>query len=161
LGSGSSSSAKKPEAGLIKLPETTVRRDIEINLTDCLVNSINNIEPNGIVKAMLDFSSKALILGCRVGSLYHRELKEVSWSKVEELKIQADKHVKEKAAWKKEKEVWLEERKRLGSWRVRCLDFEKKINEKITDLQTDYDELKEKHDGLESELKDLKGHIIQ
>jgi len=49
----------------------------------------------------------------------------------------------------------------MGSWRVRCLDSEKKLNEKITDLTNDYDELKEKHDGLESELEDRKGHIIQ
>jgi len=48
-----------------------------------------------------------------------------------------------------------------GSWRVRCLDSERKLNEKIIDLETDYDELKEKHDRLESELEDLKGHIIQ
>ena len=53
------------------------------------------------------------------------------------------------------------ERKRLGSWKVRCLDYEKKLNEKIVDIETDYDELKEKHDGLESELEDLNGHIIQ
>ena len=49
----------------------------------------------------------------------------------------------------------------MGSCRVRCLDSEKKLNEKINDLENDYDELKEKHDGLESELEDLKGHIIQ
>jgi len=72
-----------------------------------------------MVKAMLEFSRKALILGRRVGSLYQRELKEGGQSKVEELKeefkVQVDKHVEEKAAWKKENEEWLEERKRLGS----------------------------------------------
>jgi len=98
------------------LPETTVRRDIEINLAESLVNSIDNIEPNAIVMAVLEFSSKALILRRRVGNLYQRELKEGSRSKVEELeeelKVQADKHAKEKVAWKKEKEEWLEERKR-------------------------------------------------
>jgi len=49
-------------------------------------------------------------------------LKEDNWSKVEDLKeevkVQADKHTEKKAAWKKEKEEWLEERKQLGSWRV-------------------------------------------
>jgi len=73
LGLGSSSVAKKPVTRLIELPETTVRRDIEINLAESLVNSIDNMEPNAMVKAMLEFSSKALILGCRVGSLYHQE----------------------------------------------------------------------------------------
>jgi len=118
-----------------------------------------------MVKAILEFSSKAWILGRRVGSLYQRELKEGGQPKVEELKeelkAQADKHAEEEAAWKKEKEEWLEERKWLGSWKVRCLDFEKKLNAKIADLDTNYVELKEKHDGLESELEDLKGHIIQ
>jgi len=164
LGSGSSSRAMKLEVGSIELPETTVRRDIKINLAKFLVNSIDNMEPNAMVKAMLEFSNKALILGRRVGSLYQRELKEGSRSKVEELKeqlkVQTDKHAEEKATWKKEKEEWLE-RKWLGSWRVKCLDSEKKLNEKISDLQTDYDELKEKHDGLESELEDMNGHIIQ
>jgi len=79
----------------------------------------------------------------------------------EELKGQTDKHAEEKAAWKKERKEWLEEKKKLRSWRVRCLDSEKKLNVKFVDLETDYDELKEKHDGLESELKDLKGQIIQ
>ena len=37
-------------------------------------------------------------------------------------------------------------RKRLGSWKVRCLDSEKKLNEKIFEMETDYDELKEKND---------------
>ena len=32
---------------------------------------------------------------------------------------------------------------------------------KIVDLEADYDELKEKHEGLEVELEDLKGCIIQ
>jgi len=49
----------------------------------------------------------------------------------------------------------------LGSWKVRCLDSEKNLNENIADMETDYDELKEKNDGLESELEDLKGHTIQ
>ena len=118
LGPGSSSGVTKPKAGLIELPETTVRRNIDINLSESLVNSIHNMEPNAMVKAMLKFSSKALILGCRVGSLYQREL-EGSRSRVEELKEelkgQTDKHAKEKAVWKKEREEWLEEKKRLGS----------------------------------------------
>jgi len=49
----------------------------------------------------------------------------------------------------------------VGVMEGRCLHFEKKLNEKISDLKTDYNELKEKHDGLESELEDLKGHVIQ
>jgi len=86
LGPGSSSGVTKLEAGLIELSETTVLRDIDIHLSESLVNSIDNMEPNAMVMAMLEFSSKALILGRRVGSLYQRELKKVSRSKVEELK---------------------------------------------------------------------------
>ena len=45
---------------------------------------------------------RALILRHRVGSLYQRQMKEGSRSRVEELteelKVQADKHAKEKAA---------------------------------------------------------------
>jgi len=119
LGSGSSFDANKLGARLIELLETTVRRDNDINLLESLVNSIDNMEPNAMVKAMLEFRSKALILGCRVGSLYQRELNEGSWSKVEELKeklkVQANEHAEEKATWKKEREELLEKRKRLGS----------------------------------------------
>jgi len=85
LGSGSSISAKKPEAGLIKLPETTIQRDIKINLSESLVNSIDNMESNAMIKAMLELNNKALILGHKVGTLYHRELKEGNRSKMEEL----------------------------------------------------------------------------
>jgi len=44
----------------------------------------------------------------------------------EELKVLVDKYAEEKEAWKKEKEEWMDERNQLGSWRFRCLDFEKK-----------------------------------
>jgi len=44
---------------------------------------------------------------------------------------------------------------------VRCLESENKLNTKIADLETDYDELIEKHEGLKSELEELKGQIIQ
>jgi len=109
---GSSVGAKKPKAGLFKLLETIVRRDIEINLSESLVNSIDNMELNAMIKAMLEFNRKALILGRGVGTLYHRELKEGNRSKMEELQVQVAKHVEEKATWKKEREEWLEERKR-------------------------------------------------
>jgi len=41
------------------------------------------------------------------------------------------------------------------------LDLEEKFKGKITDLEADYDELKEKHEGVEVELEDLKSCIIQ
>ncbi|QCD96485.1 hypothetical protein DEO72_LG6g1189 [Vigna unguiculata] len=80
---------------------------------------------------------------------------------VEELQGKVDKFAKERAAWKKERESWKEERKRLGTWKVRCLDSEGKLNKRITDLEANYDELKEKYEGAEGELDDLKGCIIQ
>ena len=46
LGPRSSSGGKGPEAGLIEFPETVVHRDIEINLSETLVNSIDNMESN-------------------------------------------------------------------------------------------------------------------
>jgi len=68
-----------------------------------------------MIKAMLEFNSKALVLGRRVGTLYQRELKEGNWSKMEDMQVQVDKHAEDKAAWKKEREECLEERRRLGT----------------------------------------------
>ena len=53
------------------------------------------------------------------------------------------------------------ERKRLATWRVRCLDSEEKLKGRIVELEADYDDIKEKHDGLKGELEDLKSCIIQ
>jgi len=44
---------------------------------------------------------------------------------------------------------------------VHCLDSEEKLKGRIVDLEADYDEMKEKHDGLEVEMEDLKSCIIQ
>jgi len=161
MGPGSSSGEKGPKAGLIELPETTMRKDIEINMPKSLIDSIDNMELNAWVKAMVEFSSKTLIFSRHVGSLYQRELKEGSRTKVEELQEKVDKHAEEKEAWMKEKEEWEKERKRLATWRVRCLDSEEKLKGWIVDLEADYDEITEKHDGLEVEMEDLKSCIIQ
>ncbi|QCE10931.1 hypothetical protein DEO72_LG10g2164 [Vigna unguiculata] len=140
---GSASGVKGPEARLIELPKTTVRKDIEINVPESLINSIDNMEPRALVKAMVEFSSKTLLLSRRVGSLYERELKEGNRTKVEELQEKVDKHDEEKEAWKKEKEEWELERKRLATWRVRCLDSKEKLKGRIAELETDYDDIKE------------------
>jgi len=76
-GAGSASGEKVPEAGLIELPEISVRKDISIDLPDTVVNSIDNMEVDHIVRTMVEFGSKALVLSRRVGSLYRREVKEV------------------------------------------------------------------------------------
>jgi len=142
LGQGSSSGAKGPKAGLIELPETSVRKDIDINLPEIVINSIDSMELDHLVRTMVEFGSKALILSCRVGSLYRWEVKEGNREKVEELQEKVDKFAEERAAWKKEREGWEEERKRLGTWKVPCLDSESKLNGRIADLEADYDELK-------------------
>ena len=49
----------------------------------------------------------------------------------------------------------------MGTWKVRCLDWETKLKGMIADLEADYDELKEKYEGMEVELEDLKGYIIR
>jgi len=41
------------------------------------------------------------------------------------------------------------------------LESERKLKGRIADLEADYDKLKEKHDGLETKMEDLKGCIIQ
>ena len=111
LGQGSSSGAKGPEADLIELLEMTVRKDIEINMREILINSIDSMEPDHLVRTMVEFRSKALILSHQVGSLYHREVKEGNREKLEDLQGKVDKFPEEKAAWKKEKERWEEERR--------------------------------------------------
>jgi len=104
LGQGSFSGAKGPEAGLIELPETTVRKDIEINMTETLINSIDSMELDHLVRTMVEFGNKALILSRRVGSLYHRKLKEGNREKLEDLQGKVDKFTEERAAWEKERE---------------------------------------------------------
>ena len=105
---------------------------------------------------MVEFGSKALVLGRRVGSLYRGEVKEVG-----KLQGKLDKLEEEKAALEKEKEGWEAERKRLASWRVRCLDSEEKLNKHIGELEEDYEDLKDKYDGAVGELDDLKNSVIQ
>jgi len=155
-GAGSASGEKGPEADLIELPEISVRKDISITLSDTVVNSIDNMDADHIVRTMVEFGSKALVLSRRVGSLYRREVKEVG-----ELQGKVDKLEEEKAALEKEKEGWEVERKRLATWRVRCLDSEEKLNKRIGELEEDYEDLKDKYDGAVGELDDLKNSIIQ
>ena len=88
-------------------------------------------------------------------------MKEGNREKVEELQEKVDKFAEERDTWKKERQGWEEEKKRLGTLKVRCLDLETKLNGRIADLEADYDELKEKYEGVEVELEDLKGCIIQ
>ncbi|QCE11009.1 hypothetical protein DEO72_LG10g2242 [Vigna unguiculata] len=59
-GAGSASGEKLPEAGLIELPEISVRKDIAINLPDTVVNSIDNMEVDHIVRTMVEFGSRCV-----------------------------------------------------------------------------------------------------
>jgi len=70
----SASGVKGSEAGLIELPETTGRKDIEINVPESLINSIDNMEPRALVKTIVEFSSKTLLLSRRVGGVERRKL---------------------------------------------------------------------------------------
>ena len=137
-----------------------MRKDIAINLPDTIVNSIYGMDADHTVRTMVEFGSKALILSCRVGSLYRREVKEGGREKGEELQGKVDKLEEEKAALEKANESWEVERKRLIMWRVRCLDSEQRLNKKIGEWEEDYEELKEKYDGAVGELDDLKNSII-
>jgi len=62
-----------------------VRKDISITLPDTIINSIDNMDARHIVRTMVEFGSKALVLSRRVGSLYRREVKEGGREKVEEV----------------------------------------------------------------------------
>ena len=50
------------ESGLIELPEISVRKDIAINLPNTIINSIDGMEADHIVRTMVEFGSKALKL---------------------------------------------------------------------------------------------------
>jgi len=84
-GAGSANGEKGSESGLIELPEISVRKDISITLPDTIVNSIDDMDADHIMRTMVEFGSKALVLSWRVGSLYKREVKEGGREKVEEL----------------------------------------------------------------------------
>jgi len=88
--------------------------------------------------------------------MLQKEVKEGGKAKVEqvseEMKALQAKYEKEKAVWDKEREELVAEKKRLGSWKVKCMDSEKKIKEKIKDTEVDNDDLNEKYQGLEVEL---------
>jgi len=103
-GAGSVNGANGPEFGLIELPEISVRKDIAINLPDIIINSIDGMEADHIVRTMVKFGRKALILSRRVGSLYRWEVKEGGREKVEELQGKVDKFKEERVAWKRERE---------------------------------------------------------
>ena len=62
-----------------------MRKDISITLPDTIVNSIDGMDADHLVRTMVEFGSKALVLSRRVGSLYKREVKEGGREKVEEL----------------------------------------------------------------------------
>jgi len=125
-------------------------------LDEVMVSSLDNMELNALVRAMVEFNNKTLILGRRVGTMLQKELKERGKAKVEqvreELKALQAKYEEEKTAWDKEREELVFEKKRLGSWKVRCMDSEKNMKEKIKDLEVDNDNLKEKYKGIEVEL---------
>ena len=72
-----------------------------------------------------------------------------------------DKLEEEKATSENEKEGWEAKRKRLATWKVRCLDSEDKLNKRIGELEEDYEDLRDKYDGVVGKLDDLKNIIIQ
>ena len=84
-GAGSASGDKGSKSGLIELSEISVRKDIAINLPNIVINSIDSLEADHIMRTMVEFGSKAIILNRCVGSLYQMEVKEGGREKVEEL----------------------------------------------------------------------------
>jgi len=90
-GAGSANGEKGPKSGLIELPEISMRKDISITLPDTIINSIDGMDADHIVRTMVEFGSKALVLSRRVASLYKREVKEGGRERVEELQRKVDK----------------------------------------------------------------------
>ena len=52
-GAGSVSGEKGQESGLIELPEISMRKDIAINLPDTIINSIDGMDVDHIVRTMV------------------------------------------------------------------------------------------------------------
>jgi len=164
LGLDSSYGIKRHEVELLELPKTIVRWDIEISLDEAILKSLDNMKQNGLVKAMVEFNSKALILSWKVDRLLQKELKEGGrkkwkrWSK--NLPIPLMRRRRQLGG--RRRKNWWPRRKRLSSWKVRCLDFDKKFKEKVKDLEADNEELKEKYQGIEVvELRDLKKCVVK
>ena len=57
-GAGSASGEKGLESGLIELPEISVRKDIAINLPNTIVNSIDSMDADHIVRTMWSLEAK-------------------------------------------------------------------------------------------------------
>jgi len=88
LGPRSSFGCKKPEVGLLERPKTNIRRDIKINLDEKVMKSLDNMKPNAIIKALVEFSSKTLVFSYRVNDLLLKELKDSDKAKmVEDLSL--------------------------------------------------------------------------
>lgn len=106
LGPSSSCQSKKPEVRLLDVPKTSVRRDIEINLDEEVMNSLDNMEPNAIIRAIVEFSSKMLEFRRRIGGMLQKELKDWDKAKMaEDVSLVQDKYDDDKAALaKREKE---------------------------------------------------------
>jgi len=77
LGPNSSSGSKRVEVRLLERSETSVRRDIEINLNKEVMKSLDNMEPNVVIRVLVEFSGKMLMFSCRVGGLLQKELKNI------------------------------------------------------------------------------------
>ena len=122
LGVGSASGTKGLESGLIDLPETSVRKDIAINLPETIINSIDSMEVDHLVRTMVEFGSKALILSHWVGSLYRREVKEGGREKVEELEGKVDMFEEERRLEEGEGELGGGEEK-VGNFESSLLGF--------------------------------------
>ena len=57
-GAGSASGEKGPKFGLIELPKISVRKEISITLPDTIVNSIDGMDADHLVRTMVEFGSK-------------------------------------------------------------------------------------------------------
>ena len=75
-----------------------MRTDILITLPDTILNSIDGMDADHLLRTMVEFGSKALVLSRRVGCLYRREVKEGGREKVEELQGKVDKLEEEKVS---------------------------------------------------------------
>jgi len=57
-GAGSASGEKGPKSGLIELPKISVRKDISITLPDTILNSIDGMDADHLMRTMVELGAR-------------------------------------------------------------------------------------------------------
>jgi len=91
-----------------------------MNLDVEVMKSLDNMELNVVIRALVEFTSKTLDFSWKVSGLLHKELKDGDKAKItKDLPMLQEKYDKDKAAWLEECKHW---RIRRSNWLLGKLD---------------------------------------